>query len=212
MSYKEEIKSKVEAIVAKGHDVDAKIIETVKTDFVKTLATAKKSGISLKTATYETLEGIEEGLKASGHKTEDILKKSANAMVEVTKKSSEEAIAKSKEIAQKSKDTLDSEINKTKEGIEKVNDTVKNKMQTSYTDFHAKVSSEKEHLQDISEGIKEYSVEKSHHLLSSSVDKTKEAIHQLDTSFKEHSTALLEHTKESASSWYQSLKNKIHKY
>lgn len=56
MTHKEEIKNKVKEIVSKGKDVDEKIIEMVKNDFEQTIDDCKKTGISLKTATYETLE------------------------------------------------------------------------------------------------------------------------------------------------------------
>ena len=211
MSYKENIKAEVEVIVAKGHDIEAKIIETVKTDFTKILSIVEKSGTSLKNATYETLEGIEEGLKASGQKTEDILKKSADTMLEVTKKSSEEAIAKSREAAQKSKDALDNEITKVKDEIADVNASVKERMHASYADFREKTETEKAYLQDVADGLKEYSAEKSH-LLSESIDKTKDAINEANTSFENHSKALLHHSEERIAAWYNSLIKEIKKY
>ena len=212
MSYKERMKAEVEAIVAKGKDVDANIITMVKNDFKQIIADCKKSGTSLKNVTYETLDGIEEGLKVSGYETKKVLKESADAMVEVTKKSSDAIIEISRETAQKSKDALNEEISKAKDGIAGVNDKIKDKMQASYADFQEKTDAQKAHLQDVADGMKDYSIEKSHHLLSQSVDKTKDAINNINTSFKDHSKALLEHSKEGAANWLHSLANKIKKH
>jgi len=211
MSYKEQMKAKVEAIVADGHDINKKIVEMVKDDFKQTIDDCKKSGTSLKSATYEALDGIEEGLRVSGHETEDILKDSANAMVDVTKKSSELAIEKTREVAQKSKDALDHEIAKTKDGIAGVDSSIKDKMHASYADFQEKAETEKEHLRDVADGIKEYSTEKGQHLLLSA-DKTKEAISSINTSVKDKSKALLQHSEDSTAAWLNSLANKIKKH
>lgn len=212
MSYKEQMKAKVEAIIAKGHDINHEIVQMVKDDFKQTIDDCKKSGTSLKSATYETLDGIEEGLKASGQKSEEVLKDSANAIVDATKKSSEVTVEKTREAAQKSKDALDNEIAKAKEGIKGVNSSIKDKMRASYADFQEKSETEKEHLQDVADGIKEYSVEKSHHLLSETVDKTKDAINSINTSIKNSSKELLQHSKDSVASWYNTLASKIKKH
>ena len=115
MSYKEQMKEKVETIVAKGHDVNNQIVAMVKNDFKQIITDCKNSGTSLKSATYETLDGIEEGLKASGYETKKILKESTDAMVEATKESANATIEKSRKVAQKSKDALDGEIAKAKD-------------------------------------------------------------------------------------------------
>lgn len=209
MSYKEKIASKVKAIAAKGKDVNAKIVETVKEDFAETVQDCKSSGVSLKHATYQTLEGIEEGLKGTSYKAEDILKKSSEAMVSATESAAKKSIETTHELAQKSKDELNHALEKTHQKMDDVNSSVKEKMTKEYTAYHSKVESEKEHLAEIGEGLKEYSTEKGHHLLAVSADKAKDTANHLESSFKEHSKKLLAHSESKVTSWFDSLSAKL---
>ena len=209
MSYKEKIASKVEEIAAKGKDVNSRIVQTVKEEFVETVKDCKASGISLKHATFETLEGVEEGLKGTSYKVEDILKQSTDVMITVTHNAAQKSIHKTSELAQKSKDELNQALKKTHQSIDDVKSSVKDKMQKEYVAYHDKVESEKEHLAEVAEGLKEYSVEKGHHLLSASADKAKETATHIETSFKENSKKLLAHGESKVTSWFDSLSKKL---
>ena len=63
MSIKERVKSDVEKIIAKGHQVEDELIAFVKKDYAETLDDVGKGMDTVKETTLEYLEGVEEGLK-----------------------------------------------------------------------------------------------------------------------------------------------------
>ena len=205
MSYKDKIKEQVKAIVASGKNVEAGIVAMVKKDYEQTVKDSKVAGQSLKKVTYDTLEGIEEGLKSTKYNTKEILKKSSDTMVEVVKKSANTSIDETNKL-------LEDAQAKLHKSVDNVKSAAKDKVDAAYEALHQKTQEEKEHLSEVAKGLKEYSKEKAHNILDSSVQKAKDAIVHTEKSFKVRSKRFLDNVEQKASSFNHALIEKIKKH
>ncbi len=149
MSYKDEIKGKVEAIFKEGKPDFQKITEVLKTVYTKALYESKKTGQSIESITYEILEGVEEGAKLKPEKMQEVLKNAAEEITELIHESAHECISQSHKAANIAKSRLQ--------------DTIE---------------AEKSHLLESIEAFKSYAKDKSHHLFATGLNQTEEKVSQ----------------------------------
>ena len=216
MSIKERVKSDVEKIVAKGHQVDQEVISFVKEDYAKTLDDVGKGMDTVKEATLEYLEGVEEGLKAVGHESSKLVSKAAEALVEVSRDLGDKGVDAAKKIAVEARAALNTALEKSKGSIDSVDEKTKKQMKDAYARLNEVGEAGKARLKGVGEGINAYLVRKKGDLsnsarqtLNRSADRSKELVRKLAGSTEAHSNELLSHSLEKVSGWLGKLADKV---
>jgi len=187
----------------------------VKDDFRKTLADCEKTGHSVKEATKDTLEGVQDGLKAAGHKAGDVVAKSADAIADVTHEITVQSLDVARSYADDAKDLFDKAVAKSSDATDKLEAKTKEEMKKTYVSLHQKTIAEKQKLHQVSEGIKAHAENKTHEL----IDDTRSALHHsaeksvahlqaLTEASETHSKKLLHHSYAKVSEWLGKLKDK----
>ncbi len=216
MNIKERVKSDVEKIVAKGHQVEDELIVFVKKDYAKTLDDVGQGMDTVKETTLEYLESVEEGLKAAGHESGKLISKVAEALVEVSRDLGDKGVDAAKKIAVEAKAALNTALEKAKGSIDSVEEKTKKQMKDAHAGLNEVGEVEKGRLEGVGEGIKAYAVRKKGDLsdsakqaLKRSADRSKELIRKLDRSTEAHSKELLSHSLEKVSGWLGKLADKV---
>jgi len=210
MSVKEHVTQQVKKIVREGNTVDENIVSFVKTDFHKTLADCDKTGRSVKQATKDTLDGVQAGLEASGHKTKDLLVKSADAIVEATHDITVQSLDAARTHADDAKALVDRAVDKSFAGMDKLDAKVKDGMEKAHTSLQEKTEAEKQKLHEVGEAIREYAGNKALSLndgtrsaLRDSAGKSKAHLRTLAQASEEHSKKLLHHSHTKVAEWLE---------
>ena len=216
MSIKERVKSDVEKIVAKGHQIDQEVICFVKEDYAKTLDDVGKGMDTAKETTLEYLEGVEEGLKAAGHESSKLVSKSAEALVEVSRDLGDKGVDAAGKIAVEARASLNTALEKAKGSIDRVEEKTKIQMKDAYARLNEVGEAGKGRLKGVGEGIKAYVAQKKNDLsdsvrqsLNRSADSSKELVRKLAGSTELQSKKLLSHSLEKVSGWLGKLADKI---
>ncbi len=216
MSLKERVKSDVEKIVAKGHQVDDKLIAFIKKDYAKTLDDVGKGIDTVKETTIEYLDGVEEGLKAVGHKSAKLINKAAEAMVDIAGKLGDKGVDAAGKVAVEARAVLNIALEKTKGSIDNVEEKTKEQMKDAFARLNKAGEIGKTKLEGVGEGIKAYAARKKGDLsdsarqtLNRSADSSKEYVHKLALSTEAHGKELSRHSLEKVSGWLEKLADKV---
>ena len=216
MSIKERVKSDVEKIVAKGHQVDQEVISFIKEDYTKTLDDVGKGMDTIKESTLAYLEGVEEGLKATGHESGKLVSKAAEVLVEVSGNLGNKGVDAAGKIAVEARAALNTALEKAKGSIDNVEGKTKEQMKDALAHLNKAGEIGKARLEGVGEGIKAYAVLKKNDLsdsarqvLNRSADSSKELVRKLNKSIKAHSKELLSHSLEKVSGWLGKLADKV---
>ncbi len=216
MNIKSRIKSDVEKIVSKGHQVDQQVISFIKKDYGKTLDDVGKGMDAVKETTLEYLEGVEEGLKATGHESGKLVIKAAEAIVEVSRDLGDRGVNAARKIAVEAKAALNTALEKAKGSIDDVEEKTKKQIKNAHARLNEVDESGKARLEGVGEGIKAYTVRKKNDLsdsarqsLNRSADNSKELVRKLARSTETHSKELLSHSFEKVSGWLRKLAYKV---
>ena len=216
MSIKERVKSDVEKIVAKGHQVDQEVISFIKEDYTKTLDNVGKGMDTIKESTLAYLEGVEEGLKAAGHESGKLVNKTAEVLVEVSGNLGNNGVDAAGKIAVEARAALNTALEKAKGSINSVEEKTKEQMKDALAHLNKAGEIGKARLEGVGEGIKAYAVLKKNDLsdsarqaLNRSADSSKELIRKLAGSTKAQSKELLRHSLEKVSGWLGKLADKV---
>jgi len=94
MSYKSEIKHKIEMALGSESQGDVKTIAIIENMYEKALEESKKTGQSIESITYEILEGLEEGYASEPEKVEHVLQNATAIIAEVIHHSAKAKIEK----------------------------------------------------------------------------------------------------------------------
>jgi|GEM_PF-2007873 len=216
MGIKERVKNNMEKIVVKGHQVDQEVISFVKEDYAKTLDDLGKGTDTIKETTLEYLEGVEEGLKAAGHKSGELVSKAAEALVEVSRDLDDRGVDTAKKIALEAGNVLNTALEKSKGSMDSVAEKTKEQMKNAYARLNEVGEAGKSRLKGVGEGIKAYAELKKGGLkdetrasLHKTADRSKVLIEGLARSTEEHSKALLSHSSKKGAEWLNKLADKI---
>ena len=216
MSIKERVKSSVEKIVAKGHKIDDEFIAFIKKDYAKTLDNVGQGMDKVKETTMEYLEGVEEGLKAAGHKSGKLVSNAAEAIVEVSRDLGDRSVEAAGKIAVRAKTALNTALEKSKGSIDSVEEKTKKQMKEAHARIDEAGVAGKARLEGVGEGIKAYAVRKKGDLsdsarqaLNRSADSSKELVHKLARSTETHSKELLSHSLDKVAGWLGKLADKV---
>ena len=216
MSIKERVKSNVEKIVAKGHQVDQEVISFVKEDYAKTLDDVGKGMETAKETTLEYLEGVEEGLKAAGYESSKLVSKSAEALVEVSRDLGDKGVDAAGKIAVEARASLNTALEKAKASIDRVEEKTKIQMKDAHARLNEVGEAGKRRLKGVGEGIKAYVAQKKNDLsdsasqaLNRSADSSKELVRKLARSTEAKSIEVLSHSLEKVSDWLGKLADKL---
>ena len=216
MSIKERVKSDVEKIVAKGHQIDDELIAFIKKDYAKTLDDVGKGMDTVKETTLEYLEGVEEGLKTAGHESGKLVSKTAEAIVEVSRDLGDKGVDAAGKIAAEARVVLNSALEKAKGSIDSVEKKTKQQIKDAHARLNEVGAAGKDRLEGVGEGIKAYAVRKKGDLsdsviqaLNKSADSSKKLVRKLAGSTEAHSKKLLSHSLEKVSGWLGKLADKI---
>ena len=216
MSIKERVKSDVEKIVAKGHQVEDELLVFVKRDYAKTLDDVGQGMDTVKETTLEYLEGVEEGLKAAGHESGKLAGKAAEALVEVSRDLGDKSVDAAGIIAVEAKAALNTALEKAKGSIDSVEEKTKTQMKDALADLNKAGEIGKARLEGVGEGIKAYAVRKKGGLsdsarqaLNRSADRSKELLRKMARSTEAHNKELLSHSLEKVSGWLGKLADKF---
>ena len=208
MSLREDMEKATKEVVEEGHVEDAKFVAFVKDRFRKTLENCEKTKTSVKSATIEILKGIEDGLKAAGLESKELLLKAASGMLEITKEVGEKGISAARHAADASKAVLDAELEKVHGSIDHVKQKTKDDMKIAYGKLLKNIEIEKERLNQIGEAFKDYSKEKSHTALGKVAEKSKKVINNIEQSAKEYGGKLLHHSQDKVANWLRKMRIK----
>ena len=216
MSIKERVKSDVEKIVAKGHQVEGELIVFFKKDYAKTLDHVGQGMDTVKETTLEYLEGVEEGLKAAGHESGKLVSKAAEAIVEVSRDLGNKSVDAAGKIAVEAKAALNVALEKAKGSIDNVGEKTKKQMKDAHVRLNEVGETGKARLKGVGEGIKAYAAQKKNDLsdsarqaLSRSADNSKELVGKMTRSTEAHSKELLSHSLEKVAGWLGKLADKV---
>ncbi|MCK4661652.1 MAG: hypothetical protein KAT68_02200 [Bacteroidales bacterium] len=230
MKTKEKIRTGVAKIAIESQDIKSDIITFVGDEFNKSIELKNQTSETIKEITKDTLDGVYEGisevkdkeqqyadrLTENGVEIEEIMKKSAEAMVNVAKQKGEKALAESKEAAEKAKELFDDASNKVQHSIDNIENKVKEQMEVTLKDLNETKKEAKGKLEAISDALKDYANEKKNKTsdaisdaLHKTADKSKNAVIDLMNLAKSHSKKLTNHSIRNVSDWLKKLSNKI---
>ena len=216
MATKEEVKEGVQKIVSEKSDVDDEVIAFVEEEYQNTLENVEKEKDAVKRATQETLEGIEEGMKASGKKSEELVQKCAEVLLQVAEEFSERGIAEARRTAEEAKASLNAALERTHGTMEGVEGKIKEKVRETHGRMYKIGELGKARLEGAGEGIKAYASQKKTELnetcrtaLQKTGEKSKERIRQLAKSTEKHSKELLSHSLEKVAEWLKEMSHKV---
>lgn len=119
------------------------------------------------------MEGVQAGLKAAGHKTEDIVSRSAGAIVDVTRDITAQSLVAARSYADDAKALLDKAVDKSFDGMDKVEANTKAEMEKAHAALQVKTAPEKQKLHEVSEGINAHAENKTQEFS----DVTRTALH-----------------------------------
>ena len=94
MSYKNEVKHKIEMALGTESQNDVKTMAVIENMYEKALEESKKTGQSIESITYEILEGVEEGYASKPQKIEHILQNATTIIAQVIHHSAQAKIQK----------------------------------------------------------------------------------------------------------------------
>ena len=216
MEIKTKVSQQVKKIVDEGKSIDENIVNFIKKDFHHTLTDCKKMEHSVKQATADTLEGVYSGLKSAGYATENIIAKSASALIDITCDMAEQTIGATRSYADDAKLIFDDAIEKSTDSLGELGDKTKAKMEAAHTLLLAKTTEEKQKLADVAEGIltsakskKITLAEATQQSLQHSADQAKIHIQAITKTSEVHSKQLLHHSRAKVADWLGKLKDKV---
>ena len=230
MTTKEKIKKGVAKIAAESQDVKNDIITFVGDEFKKSVKLKNRTSETIKEITKDTLDGIYEGILEAKNKTqevadkltekgveiESVMKKSAEAMVNIAKQEGENALVVSKEAAEKAKEFFEEASKKAKHSIDEIDNKAKEKMEVTLKGLNDTKKEAKGILEAIADALKDYANKKKNKTsgaisiaLHKTADKSKEAASDLMSLAKRHSKKLTSHSLSKVSDWLKNLSNKI---
>ena len=230
MTTKEKIRKGVAQIATESQDVMNDIITFVADEFKKSIEHKNQTAETIKEITKETLDGIYEGLSDVKNESQenadrlaekyveigDVLKKSADAMVDVAKLEGENALMVSKEAAEKAKGLFEEASNKAQHSVENIEDKVKEQMETALKNLNETKKEVKNKLEAIGDALKDYAYEKKNKTsqaisgaLHKTADKSKDVAIDLMNLAKSHSKKLTSHSLSKVSDWLKNLSNKV---
>ncbi len=230
MTTKEKIRAEVAKIATESQDIKNDIITFVGDEFKKSIELKNQTSETIKEITKDTLDGIYEGINEAknkgqqyvvrltekGDEIEDVMKKSAEAMVNVAKQEGENALAVSKQAAEKAKVLFNDASDKAKHSIENIEDKAKEQMEAKLKDLNETKKEAKSKLDAIGDALKDYVIEKKDetseaisNTLHNTADKSKKAATDLVNLAKSHSKRLTSHSLSKVSDWLKNLSNKV---
>ena len=216
MSIKERVKSDVEKIVAKGHQIDQQVISFIKEDYAKTLDDVGQGMDTVSQPTWQYREGVEEGLKAAGHKSGELVSRAAEVLVEASGNLGNNGVDAAKKVALEARAVLNTALEKSKGSMDSVVEKTKEQMKNAYARLNEVGETGKSRLKRVGEGIKAYAELKKGGLkdetrasLHKTADRSKVLIEGLARSTEEHSKALLSHSSKKAAEWLNKLADKV---
>ena len=232
MTTKEKIITGVTKIAEVSQDVKNDIISFVEDEFKKSIQIKNQTSDTIKEVTKDTLDGVFEGISNAKNKSreladkllekgvevEDMMQRSAEAIVNTAKQEGEDALSASKEVAEKAKAKFEEASNKVHHSIDNIEDKAKEQMEDALTDLEENKKEAKNKLEAIGDALKDYAHEKKHKLsntissaLHKTADKSKEAANDLVYLAKNYSKKLTSHSLSKVSDWLKNLSNKVTK-
>ena len=209
MSLREDMEKAMSEVIKESHVENVEVANFVKEHFHKIFKHSKKTNTSIKTAVIESLKGIEDGFKAGGYESKELVQKVASEMLEMGMAAAEKRISAARHTVDVSKNALNEELKKANESIDQVKQKTKDEITTAYSKLQEESKTAKEHLSQMSEGLKEYAEKKSYATLNKIAEKSKEAVYNIKQSAKENSKQLLHHTQGKIADWLKNMANKI---
>ncbi|NIA20361.1 MAG: hypothetical protein GWP07_08040 [Xanthomonadaceae bacterium] len=116
---------------------------------------------------------MQDGLKAAGHKTGDIVAKSVAAIVDVTRDITTKSLDAARSSADDAKALLDKAVDKSFDGMDKLEVKTKAGMEKAHATLQKKTAAEKLKLHEVGEGIKARAESKTQEMS----DATRSALH-----------------------------------
>ena len=209
MSLREDMEKAMGEVIKEVHLENVEVANFVKEHFHKILKHSKKTKTPIKKAVTEILEGMEDGFRAEGYESKELVQKAASGVLEVAMDAAEKKISAVRHTADVLKNTLNEELEKVNGAIDQVKQKTKDDMITAYGKLHEESKAEKEHLRQMGEAFKEYAEKKSYTILNKAAEKSKEAVYNIEQSAKEHSQKLLHHNQGKVADWLKKMANKI---
>jgi len=216
MSVKDRIKNEVETIVAKGHQVEQKVIIFIRDDYTETLNDLQVDMKIERELTLEYLEGVEEGLLPVGHESGKLMNRVAETLIEVSRDLGTKSVETAQRAALEARSTLNSAMDRAQGSMEVLVQKAEEQMQAAYERFIEAEAAGKARLNGVGEGIKAY-VDREKTVLTDSVgqalndtaESVKELVLNLSQSTEEKSRELIEHSKGKVSDWLREMADKI---
>ncbi len=209
MSYKNDIKKKIEDILSHDRDIEKEIEYLIKNDYKNIVEDYKKTGQSIEGITYEMLEVMEELLHNNMQKYKEILKHSSASMIETAKESARENIDKNHQLISQKENEFHQQLNDINDYIDKLNNDFKKKMDLLHHQLYDNIEHEKFHIEEILHGISIYSKDKSYKFFEENIKKCKESIEYIDSLSKTYKESIYQKTKTKTAILLYKLANRI---
>jgi len=216
MDIRESVKCEIQKIVEKGQHVNEEVIAFIKADYEKTLSDIGMGIETIQTTTEQYLEGIEAGLAAAGHKSGELMKKAAQAMLEVSKKVNDRTIEIAHQAAENAKTALSKSLEGARGSANEADESVSNTMTVAYEKFLDAGKRGKQRLEAVGQGIRAYASRKGADLssetqkaLHKTADRSKKLVKEWSRSLESYGKQLLSHSLEKTAAWLGKLSQKI---
>jgi len=216
MGIKDRVKSEVQKIIARGHQVEQEVIAFVRDDYKKTLDDVGKGMNTVRETTSEYLSGVEEGLNAAGHKSEELLQKTAHALVDVARELCNKSLEAAQKNAHDAKSSLNAALEKVQGPIDNVDEKIKKRMQDAHSRLTKTSEAGKTRLKAVGDGIDAYAGKKKDELsdsanaaLHKAADRSMDLVQKLAKSTEEQNKKLLSHSLDTVAGWLAKLADKV---
>jgi len=212
MTDRAKIKDDIQKIANDSKEIEKDVVAYVHKASTELHDKSREEVLDIYAATGNLLIGVEDGLKAAGHESAEIIAKAANVIVDVTSDISKQSLEAAQSYAQSAKSAVETAVEAHKGEFEHIEEATKEGMKDAHSKLAAQTRHVLEQMETVSKAVYDYSVEKAHELdeavapkVQAAADKSRVYAKETEQHAAEFSKNLLHHSQEKTATWLRKL-------
>jgi len=212
MTDRQKFREDIHKIVQDSKEVEKDVVALAKKEYAVMLEHAREKGTDIRIATRYMLDDVEIGLKEAGHDSADILAKTAEGLVSITRDIAGQSLEAVRSYADSAKSLMNKALEKSEGEIDRVDEGAKTKMKEAHSKLHDQTLHILGQMEAVGKAIVSYSTEKAAELgetagpkLKETAEKGREYTAEAEEQAAAYSKKLLHHSQDSAANWLRKL-------
>jgi Na+/phosphate symporter len=212
MTDRQKFREDIHKIAKDSKEVEKDVVAFAKKEYAVMLEQAREKGTNISTATRHMLDDVEIGLKEAGHDSADILTKTAEGLVTITRDITGQSLEAVRSYADSAKSLMNRALEKSEGKIDKIDEGTKTKMEEAHSKLHEQTLHVLGQMETVGKAIIDYSAEKASELgetagpkLKQTAEKGREYAVEAEQQAAAYSKKLLHHSQDSAAKWLRKL-------